>query len=273
MFATNTRVIYENVIAGQTYSLPFDWLDNSQILVYGDSEKLTETLQYTLDKTARTIVPLSNYEKLVVTRYTLGSNLAYDFKNTKSLQADELQRALDIIRQLAEEGYTLDQTKCGETPGTLRHGTLDQWLATNPVLALGELGFISDTNELVVGDGVTSFSDLKRFLNQSQVATTVVNGYMSAADKQFLNLHNLGNNRLLVDGSIDQIKLRYATLTEWTNANPVLAKGELGIIIDANTIVIGDGITSFNNLIPLVSYFVGFSWYFTVPSTQLLNVS
>jgi len=273
MFTTDTQVIYENVLAGQAYSLPFDWLDNSQILVFGDSEKLTETSQYTLDKTARTIVPLSNYEKLIVTRYTLGSDLAYNFSNTKSLRADELQRALDIIRQLAEEGYTLDQTKCGETPGTLRYGTLDQWLATNPVLALGELGFISDTNELVVGDGVTSFSDLKRFLNQSQIATTSVNGYMSAADKQFLDLHNLGNNRLLVDGFTDQIKLRYATLTEWTNANPVLAKGELGIIIDANTIVIGDGITSFNNLRPLVSYFVGFSWYFTVPSTQLLNVS
>lgn len=79
MFTTNTQVIYENVIAGQTYSLPFDWLDNSQILVFGDSEKLIETLQYTLDKTARTIVPLRNYKKLVVTRYTLGSNLAYDF--------------------------------------------------------------------------------------------------------------------------------------------------------------------------------------------------
>lgn len=106
MFATNTQIIYENVTAGQTYSLPFDWLDNSQILVFGDSEKLTETSQYTLDKTARTIVPLSNYGKLIITRYTLGSNLAYDFKNTKSLRADELQRALDIIRYLGEERAT-----------------------------------------------------------------------------------------------------------------------------------------------------------------------
>ena len=50
MFTTDTQVIYENVLAGQAYSLPFDWLDNSQILVFWDSEKLTETSQYTLDK-------------------------------------------------------------------------------------------------------------------------------------------------------------------------------------------------------------------------------
>ena len=106
MFTTNTQIIYENVIAGQTYSLPFDWLDNSQILVYGDSKVLTENSEYTLDKTAKTIVPLSNYGKLIITRYTLGSNLAYDFKTTKSLRADELQRALDIIRHLGEEGAT-----------------------------------------------------------------------------------------------------------------------------------------------------------------------
>lgn len=71
----------------------------------------------------------------------------------------------------------------------------------------------------------------------------------------------------------DKIKLRRDTLANWEAVNPILDEGELGIIIDANTIVIGDGITSFNNLMPLVSYFVGFSWYFTVPSTQLLNVS
>ena len=70
MFTTNTQVIYENVLAGQTYSLPFDWLDNSQILVYGDSKVLTENSEYTLDKTAKTIVPLSNYGKLIITRYT-----------------------------------------------------------------------------------------------------------------------------------------------------------------------------------------------------------
>jgi len=57
MFTTDTQIIYENVLAGQAYSLPFDWLDNSQVLVYGDSKVLTENLKYTLDKTARTIVP------------------------------------------------------------------------------------------------------------------------------------------------------------------------------------------------------------------------
>ncbi len=106
MFTTDTQVIYENALAGQAYSLPFDWLDNSQILVYGDSKVLTEVSEYTLDKTARTITPLSNYGKLVVTRYTLGSNLEYNFANIKSLKGKELEEALTIIRQLSEEGFT-----------------------------------------------------------------------------------------------------------------------------------------------------------------------
>ena len=64
---------------------------------------LGQTPEYTLDKTARTITPLSNYGKLIITRNTRESDLAYNFQSTKSLRADELQRALDIIRQLAEE--------------------------------------------------------------------------------------------------------------------------------------------------------------------------
>jgi hypothetical protein len=41
-----------------------------------------------------------------------------------------------------------------------RRGTAAQWTVTNPVLEAGELGFESDTTNLKIGDGSTSWDDL-----------------------------------------------------------------------------------------------------------------
>lgn len=61
-----------------------------------------------------------------------------------------------------------------------------------------------------------------------------------------------------------QIQLRNDTASNWTSANPTLARGELGIEIDTNKLKIGDGTTDWNDLpysgidinelIPYVSY-------------------
>lgn len=61
-----------------------------------------------------------------------------------------------------------------------------------------------------------------------------------------------------------QIQLRNDTASNWTSANPTLARGELGIEIDNNKLKIGDGTTEWNDLpyssidinelIPYVSY-------------------
>lgn len=61
-----------------------------------------------------------------------------------------------------------------------------------------------------------------------------------------------------------QIQLRNDTASNWTSANPTLARGELGIEIDTNKLKIGDGSTDWNDLpysgidinelIPYVSY-------------------
>lgn len=59
------------------------------------------------------------------------------------------------------------------------------------ILDIGEIVFVVDTNEIVIGDGFTPFSSLKRFLNQSQVATTTTNGFMSSSDKSTL-VNNTG---------------------------------------------------------------------------------
>jgi Major tropism determinant N-terminal domain len=41
-----------------------------------------------------------------------------------------------------------------------RRGTAQRWGAFNPVLAAGEMGIESDTNQFKIGDGVTSWSNL-----------------------------------------------------------------------------------------------------------------
>lgn len=42
-----------------------------------------------------------------------------------------------------------------------RRDTKLNWELNNPILLGGEIGIISDTNEIKIGDGVTPFNDLK----------------------------------------------------------------------------------------------------------------
>lgn len=48
---------------------------------------------------------------------------------------------------------------------------------------------------------------------------------------------------------IDDIRLRRGTLAEWQAANPVLNPGEVGLITDLRSFVVGDGANAFNLLI------------------------
>jgi len=45
-----------------------------------------------------------------------------------------------------------------------------------------------------------------------------------------------------------QIQFRRGTSAEWSNANPILAQGELGLNLDVNRFKIGTGLTSWNYL-------------------------
>lgn len=42
----------------------------------------------------------------------------------------------------------------------LRRGTAARWAEVNPILALGEPGFVYDSNKLKIGDGVTPWNNL-----------------------------------------------------------------------------------------------------------------
>lgn len=46
-----------------------------------------------------------------------------------------------------------------------RRGTAAQWTSADPILASGEIGFESDTNQFKIGDGINHWSDLSYFKN------------------------------------------------------------------------------------------------------------
>lgn len=46
-----------------------------------------------------------------------------------------------------------------------------------------------------------------------------------------------------------QLQFRRGTASEWTNANPILAEGELGLELDSNKFKLGNGIVRWNNLL------------------------
>jgi hypothetical protein len=46
-----------------------------------------------------------------------------------------------------------------------RRGTATQWTDADPILAAGEIGFETDTNQFKIGDGVNNWSDLSYFKN------------------------------------------------------------------------------------------------------------
>lgn len=53
----------------------------------------------------------------------------------------------------------------------LRRGAAATWTSVNPVLALGEVGFETDTRKLKVGDGSTQWTGLSYTIDTSTLAT------------------------------------------------------------------------------------------------------
>lgn len=55
----------------------------------------------------------------------------------------------------------------------LRRGTAAQWTSKNPILAVGEPGFETDTGRQKVGDGASPWSALQYFIREDQIADSV----------------------------------------------------------------------------------------------------
>jgi hypothetical protein len=54
-----------------------------------------------------------------------------------------------------------------------RRGTGTQWTTANPVLAAGEIGFETDTNQFKMGDGVNVWSSLTYFIDTTALSTSL----------------------------------------------------------------------------------------------------
>jgi len=54
-----------------------------------------------------------------------------------------------------------------------RRGTSEQWSTANPILAAGEIGYETDTNEFRIGDGINRWADLSPFKNLQDLGGTL----------------------------------------------------------------------------------------------------
>ena len=65
----------------------------------------------------------------------------------------------------------------------LRRDTASVWASNNPILALGEPGFETDTNQFKIGDGTTSWTSLD-YMRQDFVSVVAPTGIASLTSPQ-----------------------------------------------------------------------------------------
>ena len=63
----------------------------------------------------------------------------------------------------------------------LKRGTADRWATVNPILAIGEPGFVYDSNKLKIGDGVSAWNELP-YIEGPAVNLTPVDGSLVIKD-------------------------------------------------------------------------------------------
>jgi len=99
-----------------------------------------------------------------------------------------------------------------------RRGTSTQWTTTDPVLAAGEIGVETDTNQFKLGDGVSTWSDLSYFKNLDDLGASL-DDYVPLSSKAAANgvasLDSTGNIPASQLGNIiDGAPAAYDTLKE-----------------------------------------------------------
>jgi archaellum component FlaC len=103
-----------------------------------------------------------------------------------------------------------------------RRGTATQWTDADPILAAGEIGFETDTNQFKIGDGVNNWSDLSYFKNLEDLGGSLddyvpvttkgqANGVAELDSSGNVPISQLGN---LIDGAPEALN----TLNELADA-------------------------------------------------------
>jgi hypothetical protein len=94
-----------------------------------------------------------------------------------------------------------------------RRGTAEQWGLANPVLAPGEIGFETDTNQFKIGDGVNTWDDIDYFLNSGEV-DEILGDYIPLSEKGEANgVATLGEDGFVPSEQLDIDLSAYATET------------------------------------------------------------
>lgn len=63
----------------------------------------------------------------------------------------------------------------------LKRGTAERWATVNPILAVGEPGFVYDSNRLKIGDGVSTWNELP-YIEGTATTLTPVDGSLIIKD-------------------------------------------------------------------------------------------
>jgi len=73
-----------------------------------------------------------------------------------------------------------------------RRGTAAQWTAANPILAAGEIGFVTDTNKFKMGNGTSTWSQLEYFSNAAEL-TAAINSIVGMAPETLNTLSEISD--------------------------------------------------------------------------------
>lgn len=63
-----------------------------------------------------------------------------------------------------------------------RRGTAARWTEKNPILASGEIGYETDTNQFKIGNGLSRWNDLPYFIDEDAIQALLDAGGGAGAD-------------------------------------------------------------------------------------------
>lgn len=107
----------------------------------------------------------------------------------------------------------------------LRRGTAAQWSSSNPILAVGELGFEVDTNKFKLGNGSDNWSSLSYFVDENGVDLSL---YAPLNSPTFTGSVEI-EGTLNISGSVTTISSQDLVLED---SLIYLAEGNVGNIVD-----------------------------------------
>lgn len=114
----------------------------------------------------------------------------------------------------------------GATRMLQRRGTAAEWAAANPVLGDGEIGFVRDTRDFKIGDGVTAWNDLVSGHMSPGIFNAKGDLLVATGPGEYTTVPVGGNGTLLVPDDTQPGGMK------WTNVVRPTAVDHIGLIIE-----------------------------------------